>query len=144
MHEIETEIEIAATADRVWSILTDFPAFAAWNPFIRSIEGVPRAGNQLSVSIQPVGGKAMTFQPKVLASNPGVELRWLGHFLVRGIFDGEHYFQLFPAAPGRLRFVQGEKFNGLLVGLAKATLERGTRPGFIAMNEALKARAETG
>jgi len=27
-------------------------------------------------------------------------------------------------------------------GMAKATLDRGTKPGFIAMNAALKARAE--
>jgi hypothetical protein len=29
-----------------------------------------------------------------------------------------------------------------LVGLAKANLDRGTKQGFIAMNQALKARAE--
>ena len=144
MHEIETQIDIAATADRVWSILADFPAYANWNPFVRSIDGIARAGSKLRVSIQPVGGAAMAFRPTVLVANAGVELRWLGRLIVPGLFDGEHYLQLFTQAPGRVRFVQGEKFNGLLVGLAKATLERGTRPGFIAMNEALKARSETG
>jgi hypothetical protein len=34
-------------------------------------------------------------------------------------------------------------FAGLLVGDAKASLDRGTRAGFIAMNQALKLRAET-
>jgi hypothetical protein len=144
MHEIQTEIDIASTPERLWSILTDFPTHSSWNPFIRSIEGVVQTGRRLTVSIQPAGGKAMTFRPTVLVATPNVELRWLGHFLFRGVFDGEHYFQMAPSAPGRVRFVQGEKFSGLLVGLAKTSLDRGTRAGFVAMNQALKARAENG
>jgi hypothetical protein len=70
------------------------------------------------------------------------EFRWLGRFLLPGIFDGEHYFQMLPGTPGRLRFVQGEKFRGLLVGLAKGGLDSKTKAGFVAMNQALKARAE--
>ena len=144
MHEIQAEIAIASTPERVWSIRADFSAYSSWNPFIRSIEGVVEKGKRLTVSIQPVGGKAMTFRPTVLVATPNVELRWLGHFLFRGVFDGEHYFQFAPSTPGRVRFIQGEKFSGLLVSLAKATLERGTRAGFVAMNQALKTRAENG
>ena len=142
MHEIQTEIDIESTPERLWSILTDFPAQSSWNPLIRSIEGPVTTGGRLTVTIQPAGAKPMTFHPTVLVVTPHVELRWLGHFLFRGIFDGEHYFQIAQSTPGRVRFVQGEKFSGLLVSLAKATLERGTRAGFIAMNQALKNRAE--
>jgi hypothetical protein len=143
MHEIQTEIDIESTPERLWSILTDFAAQSSWNPFIRSIEGPAEKGGRLTVMIQPVGGKPMTFRPTVIVATPNVELRWVGHLLFRGIFDGEHYFQIEAAKPGGVRFIQGEKFSGLLVGLAKATLERGTRPGFVAMNEALKMRAES-
>ena len=144
MHEIKTEIDIESTPERLWSILTDFPAQSSWNPFIRSIEGPLQKGARLTVSIQPAGAKSMTFRPTVLVATPNVELRWLGHFLFRGVFDGEHYFQIARSTSGRVRFVQGEKFSGVLVSLAKATLERGTRAGFVAMNQALKTRAENG
>jgi hypothetical protein len=107
MHEIQSQIEIAARRERVWSILTDFPSYPSWNPFIRSID-------------EPV----------------------VGHLLFRGLFDGEHYFEIGPAAAGRASFTQGEKFSGLIVGLAKASLDRGTKAGFVAMNAALKSRAE--
>jgi hypothetical protein len=50
MHEIESQIEIAATRERVWSILTDFPAYPSWNPFIRSIDGPVEKGKRLSVT----------------------------------------------------------------------------------------------
>ena len=142
MHEINTEIEIAATPERVWSILMDFIAYPQWNPFIRSINGAVKTGERLKIFIQPTGGKGMTFRPTVLVALPNQELRWLGHFLLPGIFDGEHYFQIESIAQDRVRFIQGEKFSGILVGLAKAKLEGETKSGFIAMNQALKLLAE--
>jgi hypothetical protein len=142
MHEIRTEIEIAATPARIWSILTDFIAYPQWNPFIRSIKGVVKTGERLTAFIQPTGGKGMTFRPTVLVALPNQEFRWRGHFLLPGIFDGEHYFQIEPIAPGRVRFIQGEKFSGILVALAKSSLEGETKSGFIAMNQALKVQAE--
>ena len=42
----------------------------------------------------------------------------------------------------RTRFIQGERFTGLLVPLLRKNLDRGTREGFEAMNQALKARVE--
>jgi hypothetical protein len=142
MHKIQSDIDIGATPERVWSILTDFAAYPSWNPFIRSISGTVEAGGRLTVSIQPVGGRAMTFRPTVLVAQPNSELRWRGHLLFPGIFDGEHCFKIAASASGGVRLTQNETFSGVLVALVKASLDRGTKPGFIAMNEALKARAE--
>jgi hypothetical protein len=143
MHKILTEIDIDATPERVWSILTDFAAYPSWNPFIRSISGDVQAGHRLTVSIQPVGGRAMTFRPTILLVQPTSELRWLGHLLFPGIFDGEHCFKIAASTSGGVRLTQAETFSGVLVALSKASLDRGTKPGFVAMNEALRARAES-
>jgi hypothetical protein len=60
-----------------------------------------------------------------------------------GLFDGQHFFKLQPLDEGRrTRFVQGERFTGVLVPLLRKSLDRGTREGFEAMNQALKARVE--
>lgn len=142
MFEIRTEIEIGASADRVWSILIDFPAQPQWNPFVRSIEGKAAVGERLKISVQPPGGKGMSFRPTLLVVDRNRELRWVGRLLLPGIFDGEHYFQIGESGPERVKFVHGEKFSGLLVPLAKSGLEGGTKAGFEAMNQALKARAE--
>lgn len=139
---LETEIEIAAAPERIWLILADFAAYPDWNPFIRSIQGTARQGARLEVRIQPGGAKGMTFRPIVLAAHPGRELRWLGHLLVPGLFDGEHRFLIEPVAGGKTRFRQSERFNGILVGLFRKSLDRDTRRGFDEMNLALKARAE--
>ena len=79
--------------------------------------------------------------PTVLAAEPGRELRWLGHLLVRGIFDGEHRWLIEEAGPGRVRFTQSERFGGILVPLLwKKLRDGGTAKGFRAMNEALARR----
>ena len=39
MRLIETTIDIQAPTTRVWSILTAFSSYAAWNPFIIAAEG---------------------------------------------------------------------------------------------------------
>lgn len=138
---IETSIDIAAPPERVWSILTDFGRMAEWNPFITALSGPLQPGERLSVRIAPPGKGGMSFRPKVLVVRPGRELRWLGRLLVGGIFDGEHYFLLEPEGAGATRFVQGERFSGVLVGLLGGALQA-TEAGFAAMNRALKARAE--
>ena len=141
-YEILTEIDIEAAPAQIWSVLVDFPSHTQWNPFIRAIEGTPEQGARLKVSIQPQGGKAMTFRPTVLVAEPHRELRWLGRLLLPGIFDGEHFFIITSLSENRVRFTHGEKFSGVLVPLLRSTLEKGTKSGFEAMNEALKRRAE--
>jgi hypothetical protein len=143
MVTLRTEIDIAASAARVWDVLTDFAAYPDWNPFIRRIEGVlvPRA--RLLVRIQPPGGRAMTFRPTVLRVEPERELAWRGRTLIPGLFDGEHHFKLEPRSVDSVRFVHGEHFSGVLVPVLRRSLETTTRQGFEAMNAALKTRAES-
>ncbi len=141
MKELRTEIEIEATAGRVWEILTDFDSYPEWNPFIRSVTGEAELGAHLDVRIEPPGGREMGFKPTVLEAEPERELRWLGRLLVPGVFDGEHSFRIEPADDTHVRFLQAERFSGVLVPLFGKTLAR-TERGFGEMNEALKARAE--
>ena len=138
---IETSIEISVPPERVWAFLTDFGAMSSWNPFIKSISGDLVQGGRLSVHVVPPGKSGMWFKPTVLALRPERELRWLGHLLLPGIFDGEHYFLLEPIGDRGTRLTQGERFTGILVGLFGGTLNA-TKEGFGAMNTALKQRAE--
>ena len=142
MKELHSEIEIDAPAERVWELLTDFGSYPQWNPFIRNISGLPASGERLEVRLEPPGGRAMTFKPKVLKAEPNRELRWLGHLLVPGLFDGEHSFIIQPLEENRVRFVQREAFKGLLVPLFARNLETNTQRGFEQMNRVLKERAE--
>jgi hypothetical protein len=139
---IETEIEIGASPEVVWQVLTNFTEYPQWNPFVVQISGELVVGKKLKATIQPQGSKAMTFTPTVCLADAGRGFRWMGQLWKPGIMDGEHSFVLEPAGPGRTRFVHSERFNGVLVPLILAIIRAKTTAGFVAMNEALKLRAE--
>jgi hypothetical protein len=141
--ELRSQIEIGAPAERVWQVLTDFPAYPDWNPFIRRVNGLPEVDEQLVVRMRPSGTRGLTFRPTVMTVEPNRQLRWLGHLLVPGLFDGEHIFEIEELDRDRVLFIQREIFKGLLVPLLARSLDRDTQRGFEEMNRALREKAET-
>ena len=142
MKELHSEIEIDASVERVWEILTDFDSYPKWNPFIRQISGELKVGDRLEVRLEPPDSRGITLRPKVLRAEPNRVIRWVGHLLVAGLFDGEHSLVTEPLEENRVRFVQHEAFKGVLVSLLSGSLDKNTLRGFEEMNEALKERAE--
>ena len=140
--EIKTEILINATPEKVWSILTNFDNYPNWNPFIKSIKGEVKVGNIITARIEPREAKEMTFKPKILTFETNKELKWLGHLLFAGLFDGEHKFELIDNGNGTTIFIQSERFKGILVPLFKKQLDNNTKKGFEEMNSKLKELAE--
>jgi len=141
LRTIHTEIGILAPAAKVWSILIDTDAWAAWNPFAR-MSGRPAVGERVAVTLTPPGQRPITLRPTIIKVDAGRELRWLGHLGIAGLFDGEHGFRVVPEDVGRCRFEQFETFRGLLVTPIMWMAGASTRAGFEAMNRALKVRAE--
>lgn len=143
MRQLHSEIEINASAQKVWEILMDFEKYPDWNPFIRSIEGRAVPGAKLKVRIQPLGKKRTTFRPKVLICEPLMELRWLGRLVLPGVFDGEHIFKIESLGEDRVRFIQQEEFRGFLASILINSIGDVTEAAFVAMNTKLKERAES-
>ena len=139
--QLRTEIEISAPPAHVWRVLTDFPAYHEWNPFITRIEGKAEVGAELAITVSPPESDDATFRPRVLVCEEPRELRWLGKLWIPGLFDGEHFFLCSDAGEGRTRFVHGENFKGFLLKFAGKRMTHVAR-GFVYMNEALKRRVE--
>ncbi|MBP2030861.1 hypothetical protein J2755_001809 [Methanohalophilus levihalophilus] len=142
MREITTEIKIKASPEKVWEMLTDFSKFPEWNPFILEAQGEIEEGSKLLVRLARPNNKSMVFKPSVLKVEKGKEFRWLGHLFLPGFFDGEHIFEIIPLDSKSVKFIQREKFRGILVPLFWKSLGTNTKQGFNEMNAALKKRAE--
>jgi hypothetical protein len=142
MNIIRTEIEIDAPADTVWRVLTDFASYPAWNSFITSAEGQPAVGEKLRIFVKPAGAIGLWFLPKIVVATPNKELRWIGHFLLRVCFNGDHTFQIEERTTGKVLLVHLERFGGALFPIFARYLNRLALAGFLTMNQALKERAE--
>lgn len=141
MKNIQTEINIDAPIETVWTILMDFKNYPNWNPFIH-ITGKAIVGQQLANTIFLEGQQPQVFKPTVLAVAQEKTLRWEGNLLVKGIFDGEHYFQLEKVNAYQTKLIHGENFKGILSGLLLKMIGRATENGFKQMNQALKTQCE--
>lgn len=137
--EIRTEITINSTPQKIWSVLSNFENYPNWNPFIILIEGNINVGNKILIKIKQSNGFVMTFKPKVITYNINKEIKWLGHFLFKGLFDGEHQFEIIDNGNNTSTFIQSEIFSGILAGIINTDK---TKLGFQLMNEKLKEVVE--
>ncbi len=142
MYELYTEILINASPSTVWQVLTDFENYPEWNPFVRKVTGHVAKGSHIKIVLQATNTKPMTFKPIVLEIAEEKVFRWQGKLLIKGLFDGEHIWEIKRIDDKSIRFIQREKFTGILVPIFRKNLETNTRTGFKAMNEKLKELAE--
>src|SRR5918999_6279995 len=114
MPEIVTDITIDASVDKVWRVLSDFPEYSQWNPYIRRMAGSLETGASLSVTrLLPGRGEAAT-SPTVTLYRPNREIRLLDRPVLPGLLDLEHGLKLEPLGPEQVRFVHWQTTSGLL------------------------------
>jgi hypothetical protein len=135
-YTLQASIQINATPQRVWAVLTDQAAYPDWNPFIVSSSGRIRVGATLTNRMHDATGDT-TFTPTVEVVEPGRELRWIGKVGPGRIFDGEHTFTIRQLRPGLVLFTQREDFTGVAISFYEHWLHTDTLPMFRAMDAAL-------
>jgi hypothetical protein len=135
---INTRIVINAPADKVRAIVADYGAYPSWNPFVVKVDGDMSAGHDVRVTVHPVGQAEITGTGHVLASDAG-RIAWSGHLGLPGVFSGVHTFLIEADGPNRTVFSNNEKMQGLSVLFYDF---KPTEAAFVAMNQALKQRAE--
>lgn len=141
--EISLTIDVLAAPQAVWAVITEFPRYAEWNPFIKEIRGQPERGACLQATVQAPGGRIMRFRAKVTEVEPEKRLRWLGRCSVLpGLLSGDHVFVLEDLGEGQTRLTQCKTFRGLLLPLLWRSVKRDTRRGLMLMNAVLKRRLE--
>ena len=141
MKELRTEIEIQASPESVWQALTNLDQYPEWNPFIHHAVGKAQVGQNVDITFHS-GSKEMTLHCTVIKVEPNHELCWKYHVMLPGLFSGEHRFTIEPMGANRVRFIDLEIFNGLLVPLQARDIDTNSKRGFEEMDQALKTRAE--
>jgi len=142
---LRTFVDLDATPERVWQVLTDLPAYGEWNPFVTEAEGTFVEGTRLQVTV-PAGSALLQprLRPTVLEVVPLRRLRFrsrLDRWGIPGLFDVEQTMTLVDHDGGVRLWLQ-DQFGGLLSAVLIRPLRRHRLAAFTAMTAALKARVE--
>lgn len=127
---------------RVWRVLTDFPRYPEWNPFILEVKGVVRQNAVVPYRFEFPRGIRLWANARILRFSPEQELRWTAHFLSPSVFNGEHYFAIAQPSGSQCLFQHGEIFTGVTLQIAWPIIRAYGQQIYGSLNEALKRRAE--
>lgn len=142
MTDVRTSIQIAASPERVWHVLTDFASWSEWNPVVPGLRGEARVGATVRFKIRIESTPELPFTARVVRCDPHKEFAWRGGApLIPALAWGEHWFRLEPSEGGTL-FTHGEDFGGLLALIMNGGTHARTVRSYDTMNRAVKARAE--
>ena len=140
MLENYSETIINAPIENVWNILIDVEKYNQWNPLLYRANGKIKEGEIVIVSAK-TATKDMRLKCKVTKVEPLRELTWTFSIIHTFLFQGVHTFRLEPGEGG-VKFIDCEKFTGLLLPTQAKDLKTNGLAAMIEMGIALKTRAE--
>jgi hypothetical protein len=135
--ECSIRCDIAASADRIWELLTNAEQFPRWNSTVTSLKGEIALGQRLELKV-PLDPKR-TFRPRVTKLEPNREMEWRDG--MAPMFVGVRRFVLTPKTGGVTEFQMTEVFSGMMLPMIKGSLPD-FRPAFDAYAADLKRAAE--
>jgi len=139
MVTVTAEITIRATPQQVWDVLATFDEYHLWNPSIVEAAGIAEPRRRLRFAMRR-GNGVIRLRPTVTAVVPACILEWQSRFVVLGLLDRRHRFDLEPVNDGT-RVIQSECFRGVFVHMMP-DLHVETAASFDESNAALRERVE--
>ena len=114
----EVAIDIAASPERVWSLLTGAHAFPSWNSTVKSIDGEIAEGN--TIKLVATVAPERTFKLKIGQVVPARGMVWSDGFAP--MFKGVRTFTLTPTGDGTTEFAMEETFSGVMLPMIAGSL----------------------
>jgi hypothetical protein len=115
--ECRVSINIHATPEEIWALLTNAEDFARWNSTVSSIKGSIAQGQKLELCV-PISDR--TFSPKVTELVPATRMVWSDG--MAPMFKGERTFTLKSRADGTTDFEMVEILSGVMLPMIKGSL----------------------
>jgi hypothetical protein len=139
--KIEHRIGVRAPAEAIWAVISDIAGWKAWNPLYPRAEGALRIGAQLDLDLALPGQPVRAIKPIILDWVPNDQIHWRLSML-GGLVRTTRYLEIEILSETGCIFSNGEVFSGYLGPTVARRMRAAIRQGFVAMGEAVKARAE--
>lgn len=140
----QTRFEVNARADRVWELLTSLDRYAEWNPQIPVASGVVEEGSPIKLRLVLPGRPPMELSAVIEEVRPASLFTWRGHVIAPWFFEGYRRFEISPIDERKVVVTHIEDVHGLFAPLFSVLMGAPVRKSQIALNEALRTRAELG
>jgi len=138
MKEYRAGVDIGATPESIWAIITDAPGLATWDSGIVRVEGRIAPGERIKLVSEANPKRA--FALKVTEFSAPRSMTWEGGMPL-GLFRGVRTFSLTPKDGGVTRFEVREVYTGPLLNMIWKSMPD-LQPSFDKFATGLKARAE--
>lgn len=113
---VTVSVDIAATPERVWGLLTDAAGFPRWNSTVTRIEGAIEPGATLAIRV-PISSRVFT--PKVIVFEPNRRMVWQDG--AAPMFQGVRDYNVIRTDAG-VSFTMTETFSGVMLPLIVGSL----------------------
>lgn len=134
---VHHEIEIAASPEQVWEVLTDTDSYDSWNPTMKLLEGEIKEGNKVKYQFTQDADNVSEIPSTVKQVIPNKLLNQGGGLPLVLTFD--HKYMISPSATGTKLTIH-EDYGGIWVNFWNpAPIEA----AYGTLNEAIKVRAES-
>ena len=139
-YRITTYIDIDATAEEVWSTLTDWENLGSWSSSFLSLDGEFADGGHVTVAFR-VLGLVQRYEHDLIEFVPGGQFAWSDPFLL-GMVD-HHVYRIESTGPSSVRFHQTDRAKGAAARFIGGITARSMRTMYDAFNLELKAETES-
>jgi uncharacterized protein YndB with AHSA1/START domain len=140
------EIDIDASAERVWSVLVDVARYGEWNPFTVRVRSSLEPRASVDMRVRMSRWRITISQREWLRERTppvgGAEGRLVWGATMPGIV-AERVQTVTPLAGGRTRYVTVDTIEGPLAGLVRGLFGPSLDDGFRGVAESLKRRCES-
>ncbi|MBS0361599.1 MAG: SRPBCC domain-containing protein [Proteobacteria bacterium] len=139
---MEHRVGIQAPAEVIWEVLSDLSSWHEWCELYPKASGEIRIGATLDLTLALPGRPPQEIHPMVLEWVPNEQLHWRLSML-GGLVKATRFFEIEALAEESCIVNNGELIAGLLGPRLGKRMAGTIYRAFMAMDDALKRRAET-
>lgn len=139
---IDATLQIEASAELVWQVITDFQRYGEWNPFIPECRTTLQPGAPIDLQVILFPPRRQPQREWMLTHTPGREFSYRMKPAPLGALRSRRSHTVTPLGPGRCRYESHFELAGWAQQALTALLGRNLQRGFAGMTEGLRQRAE--
>ena len=140
---IEHELEIEASSDTVWQVITNFSKYEQWNPFIPGCSCDLQVGNTIEMRVSLLTGlKPLTQTEYISEVEPGRHFSYVSPKRPTFLLRSYRSHTLTALETGKTLYQSHFELHGWLRPLIELFIGKSLQRGFDGMSTAISCRSE--